>query len=583
MRMEAYPHTLESLTGDHIVLADLVHELHSLRRLDVFRWIAGLSAVISRRNGMELQNQRQMASQLLKAEYWSKLEPALFQREKGEPGGVLFHRRGLLFVLQIALLACNDDAEPLAEDELRHVFARACLMANDLLKQVEMVQTPEIPETDQEHWLITILISFIEPYLGHEVIGRAKLLWLTIPSEDRIKAMAKTLGIASFDEIMRNNYGITLSEFFVFGLLLYFHYLQPAVQPQPSALVFDRAVITSLFEQSDLDAAFKLLACTPDEMAVRLLGTPRQSWSTDYAPMLGTPLLEVEKGKFVCPDLQMYRDVFVHGIHSLFSKAIGRPFKQLFGYIFERFVEIILGQFTVSEGPLARTFYCRVVFVNSKHEQVCDGLLHWTSLAVLMEYKAGSLTSRQRFALRQAETMQAVDDLLARLGEGRKGIGQLANSMRRITNGEPIRCGPDHIDLSSCRVMYPALVLYDEALGNHAIREYLSSKLTAELEKTNTSRERIGRLLIFTIRELELFEELAQTMGAENLMRDYVAYVENNPSSPYSAFNAFALGPCKHKLNNDGFIQKAEIAVLREIEQEIQRRKLPGDVGAASC
>jgi hypothetical protein len=131
--------------------------------------------------------------------------------------------------------------------------------------------------------------------------------------------------------------------------------------------------------------------------------------------------------------------------------------------------------------------------------------------------------------------------------------------------------------------MYPALVLYDEALGNHAIREYLSSKLTAELEKTNTSRERIGRLLIFTIRELELFEELAQTMGAENLMRDYVAYVENNPSSPYSAFNAFALGPCKHKLNNDGFIQKAEIAVLREIEQEIQRRKLPGDVGAASC
>jgi hypothetical protein len=71
-----------------------------------------------------------------------------------------------------------------------------------------------------------------------------------------------------------------------------------------------------------------------------------------------------------------------------------RPFGQLFGYIFEKYVTGFFRRFSYEGDALVRTFYAAPRF-QGKQEEAGDGILTWSRSALVMEYKTRLLTTRE--------------------------------------------------------------------------------------------------------------------------------------------------------------------------------------------
>jgi len=243
-----------------------------------------------------------------------------------------------------------------------------------------------------------------------------------------------------------------------------------------------------LFAKDHLERALKLLSATPDELATRLLGSPRQSWATDSTALIKTPLLRLGETQYVCPDLHMFRAFLVQGIFELLMEAMDpNKLKQYLGGLFERYIERLMLSFAPTSSVLVNTYFNPVEFVSEGDQEAADGMLLWQNHAVLLECKTSMLTTRQRYAMSLPETTKAIDDQIAtfqKLGEKkpgdrnkRKGIGQLAYNLARILAGEQVRHNGKSIDLSEVKKFYPAVVIYDEGMANHAVLRLFARKV----------------------------------------------------------------------------------------------------------
>src|SRR4030095_9564608 len=109
-------------------------------------------------------------------------------------------------------------------------------------------------------------------------------------------------------------YGISLREFLNYTTVLYYKFLEPTVKDEPSSAIFDSTIaFKELFAPAHAAKSLSILSATSDELAARLLGSPRQSWANDFVPLSRTPLIQISKDKYVCPDLHMFRDFFIRG------------------------------------------------------------------------------------------------------------------------------------------------------------------------------------------------------------------------------------------------------------------------------
>ena len=174
---EGFFYGFEDLTGRRIEVADLAQELGKLRRSDVFRWIAGLMALISKEGGMALRNQMGLASQLLPDETWKLVDAHLTANP--DPAGRLFHVRQLLFLMQMTVLCCKESTEPCDEDTLKRAIGVCCLMASEILKKTEQVHSPEPTDSeDPWRWLAVVLIAYLDPVSEPEAhrTGRSVLV-----------------------------------------------------------------------------------------------------------------------------------------------------------------------------------------------------------------------------------------------------------------------------------------------------------------------------------------------------------------------------------------------------------------------
>ena len=412
---EGFYHTLEELINHKVVVSDLIHKLAGLRRSDVLVWVAGLSAFLQQRGSLSRQQQSELLPALLPHELCNQIQLAL--KSRNDPAACFFHRRQLWFVLQMALLACKENTAVLPPDETRKAFGLCCMMANDLLKQVELAQCHDAPETPNDaeslSYLIGVLVAFVEISYGAEIFARAQLLWLEIPEAPEMKSHAKRLGLEkTLDEAFDDAYGLPLRGFLFLATVAYYRFEQSSSDDPPSPLMFDsRLFFRRTANAAQVKKALVLISRTADELAAQLLGTSRQTWATDLTPLAQSPLIQIEKDRYVCPDLHFFRSYFVHELYGLVAKACtGVEFKQLFGSIFERYIERVIGGCAV-EGPwLARTFYHPVTFDGERNDEVCDGLFSWPSLTVLMEYKSGMLTKRQRHVTSADDTIMGIEE-----------------------------------------------------------------------------------------------------------------------------------------------------------------------------
>jgi len=570
-------HSLEEFTGRKVRFSEILQELSAIPRRDVIRWVVGLSERLERIGADEPPTQIDFLRQLLPKGFWVELDAQLKNRDA--PIGCFFHRRQLWFVLQMALLACKDDEPKISEDEIRQTFGLCCLMANDLLMQIERV--PELDPEFAKHSLsfaMTTLIAYTELSYGHEVFARANLFWLEIPEEPVVRKKAKELGITRTpNEAFSAKYGVSLREFMLYTTVMYFKMAEALLQEQPSALMWNSTqAFKGYFSEEHVQKILRLISSPPDVLAARLLGSPRQSWAIDSTVLVRTPLIQLSENDYACPDLHMLRAVFIHGIFERLLRAFpAKEFKQLFGTIFEQYIKRLMESFAPTHDHLATTsFFSPVHFVGEKDEEACDGLLLWSDVGVLLECKTGLLTTRQRYALSYDETTKAIDDQLATFEKGkRKGIGQLAHSLYRILKGAQVHCKGKTIELMAMFRLYPAVVIYDEGMANHAVRVHLNNRMTEWFAEMKLDHSKIGHALLFSIRDMEYCEILADRIGTEKLMKDYAAYVEANPLDLHSMFSEYALRTYPEAKECTGYTFATIGRVIHEVQTEMARRK----------
>lgn len=585
-RSVALYHTLEELIGKKVTFPDFTRALAKIPRSDVLRCIAGLSALVERRAFPNPQYQIQLLQNVVPVELASRIKASL--KNLREPFGYLFHRRHFWFVLQTALLVCEDDSTDTHDDEAFRAVGECCLMANDLLKQVENIQFTFDPEDTKNSlaFVISALIAYNEFLFGSEVIARAWLFWLDIPSEEPIRRLARNIGFTrTFDQAFEDSYGVPLNEFVRFTILLYYKFVESSIKTPPAACLYDpNEAFQDYFSMEHIEKSVSLLSVTPDALAARLLGTPRQSWAIDTTVLIRTPLIKLAENRYVCPDLHMFRAFFVQGVFELLVETVNPDhLKQLLGSLFERYVDRLMRSFAPSSSILANTYFNPVKFAGEKDQEVCDGLFVWSSHAMLLECKSSMLTSRQRYAMSFGETTKAIDDQLAKFlkatddrrshRRARKGIGQLAYSLARILSGDEFHCKGEQIDVTCVKTFYPAIVVYDECISNHAVRLYLQKRMIEWFESQGVDHSRVGHVLLFSIRDIEYFETLAHRYGAEQLIKEYGTHVEQNPRDPSSMFHIFAGDKYPEASESQGLTLETTDRILESVKKELSLRK----------
>lgn len=379
MRKIGKYHTLPELLGTQVVVSDLLQTLSIIPRSDVLRCLAEISASIGWESSDSTREQLRILHDFVSPDIAKTVEQAW---QVQAFSGVLFFRRQLWFVWQLALIACKDDSTSEHTAETQRRVGLCCLMASEVLKDIENARTVNPEEVKSLGFAVTTLISFAEAVLGSEVIARCQLFWLEMHDDDDIKRLTKNLKLAPIRRTFETTYGVPLEEFIRFSLLLYHKFVESTLNDPRSALIFDSTqAFKHCFAPEHMSNSLALLSTTPDRLAARLFGTPRQSWSLDSTVLLKAPLLEVASGKYVCFDLHIYRAFLVRGIFELLADAVGYDeMKQLLGGLFERYIERLMLNFSPKSTLIATPYHNKVKFVSDKTE-ACDGLLLRPSFA----------------------------------------------------------------------------------------------------------------------------------------------------------------------------------------------------------
>jgi hypothetical protein len=571
-------YTLEQITGQRASLPQLVHDLVKLKRSEVIRCIANLSMRTAGSQPLTWERQAPIAGQFLEEELFVKVRA--FAEQPDNDNGVLFQGRSLWFMLQMTVVACREDTQPCDSQTLSWAIGRCCLMANDILDQIESLQQQPEPETDDERdrWTVSSLLPLMEVRHHTELLARSYLLWFDIPQDQTVQRQARHLGLPSgFDGPFTEKYGLPLSEFFLILLGCYSSFgkamakgLLPLFQP--------RLALSKGFSPEVIDWAMRLLSQTPDELSIALLGKPRQTWALDLMPIMRRPLLEVMPGHLACPDLSALYRVFADGIYWLLHDAFAdsrRDFRPFFGHVFGRYVERLIEQFTCPSSVLARMFYPSPT-IQGTTDEACDGLIDWGPTVVLMEYKAGLLTNHQKYGGDMKATMSGIEGMLAKNAEhDRKGAGQLAATLVSVLlRGETIACGDDAVDLWSCRTILPVIVAYEEAFGLHAVRNIVERRFRSFLSASGVDDPRIGPLLILTAYDLEVLEVVRHHSkdGVESLLCQYAAYVKANPGDRVGGLHSFLYTKLPNLGSGDSYVEQTFGRVIDEACAKLKAR-----------
>lgn len=559
--------TLQQVANRTATVADLTHALAKLRRSDVIRWLAAISGWIDD-DGVD---QPKLADTLLAPDLWKGLDEHL-RREPNIPGRV-FHRRQLWFVLQMAVIACKEDTPEQPEDVMRHAVGECCLIANEILQRIEKKEGPGEGAEEVNKWLASTMVPLLELKDRAEILARAQSFWFDLPAKAAVQKKVSEMGVPDYDTAFSDTYGIPLREFFLLLMSVYSGFSGHSLHSKAPLLLDEATYLRPCFSEENIRRVLSHLSQTPDELADNLLSEARQNWSMDFTPLRRAPVIQVFPGKYACPDQGLLYRCICDGIYFLMQKAYAEnKFTELFGYVFEEYVNGLVREFSCESDILVRTFFASPKFRGTT-DQAGDGLILRDDTAVLMEYKSRLLTTRQKYGGIREVTLKGIDDILYK---DKKGVAQLARNLARILRGERIVSGPgEGVDLSHCPHIYPAIVAYEESVALEAIRQRADANLRHELSKEGVDPGRVGPLLVFCLDDMEILEELAHKHNVRDVIHNYVDYVLNNPKDRAGHFRSYVYNSAYSKGDSSGqaWVERTFHRAMEEVSAEAERRQ----------
>jgi hypothetical protein len=384
------------------------------------------------------------------------------------------------------------------------------------------------------------------------MLARAHAFWFELPKTPAIVERFRQAKARDFVPVFEEKYGLPLERFFLISLGLWSAFQNQANNSASPLLVESEQYLVPQFGKEETAKALQLLTQSPEALASDLMGKPRQNWAIDSSLLKARPVIEVFPGKYACPDIGSLHRYLTDGIYFLLQSAYpDELFRQLFGYLFEGYIDSLIGSFGVESDLLTRSFWRSPKFVGS-NDQACDGLLYDSELALVMEYKARLLTTREKYAGIPEVTWKGIGDILAKNSSGgKKGAFQLASSIRRMLAQEPAVSGKTQFRPTGKTTIIPVLVTYEDAMNIGAIRKGVDEKMRDTLTKDKVDSSRVGPLLILTIYDVEVLEALTHKNQWVEIIGGYAKYVQEHMDDPIATLGVY-LSKCSFKSEDPG-------------------------------
>ena len=563
---------LSDVTGKSVSVAQLVQALGKLKRSEVIRQLVVLLSSVNGEGGNELGNQLRMAEVWLSPEHRSGLQTHLAKEDTFS--GSVFHPRQIRLALQMAVLSCQEETSSCGDEALAFAVGESCLMASDILHQIEPKDPIGEGPEEANKWMATTLIPLLEGGLGLEIMARARSFWFELPSLPAVQKKFQELRMKPFGVAFEEKYGLSLREYHLILYTLYVYFLTHGMATP--ALLNEESYLIPTYKPEDVRRVMAEVSQTPDQLAIKLLGEPRQNWAMDCTALKKYPLIEVFPGQHACPDLQILYGCLTEKIYYRLQEAYpDHQFGQLMGYIFEEYIFQLIRQFTYEGDVLARTFFANPKFQGT-NDEAGDGVVYLEEAALVIECKARYLTTREKFGGLRDVTLKGIDDILSKTNsKGKKGVEQLANTLPKLLGGKSIVSGSGKaFDLSGCKQVIPVIITLEGTMGLEAIRQMAEKKLLDSLAAKGATTDRVGPLLVLTVGEMELLEALSRSHPPMTLIREYIAYVRDNPKDRAGSFRGYISnrGLTQEPGFGPSFSKQSQQLAFEEARAELEKR-----------
>jgi HTH-type transcriptional regulator/antitoxin HigA len=536
--------TLETVFPEESPSIELLSSLlRQLNKIETIVTCARLNLIVSDHlnEGHGTWSERHLRKQLLLVKEF--FDPGLFPRIEGfikqYPNCSIFFRGQLVDLLRWASLFGKHgefDDDLVKNPTKREIFAKALLTVNSLWEKrvyQDQLRSDGDLTTRRLNLLPRFRRSISESAKGPDltqafVRGRALIC-------DRLCALD-----TKFSESFRKSTGLSVDEYYSCLLLIVLRSLgidaAPGGEPIFSLRLFNPQEAINAEMQAAFSRFMAVWSQSASELTASLWHGNIEPSESDFATfehrvIRSKPIFRIRDDLAIVMDPVFLAEMVTVG--PLFMTDDVKGALQRFGHVFEAYCSQILNQIYPEATGLVRRFrpnpkgFSRL----GSEVELADGILDCGDRTVFIETKA--------VWIREDKIESSPSDYVAFLrskygavvtgesGEQKKGVAQLANSVRELAQGN---WKPAEKDLAICEHIVPLLMVYDSLIDAPLHPWFLAREFAMLLDPSNQNWDgrsiRIGRflvssLIVMTIDDLEALESSTENFGICELLRDY--------------------------------------------------------------
>jgi hypothetical protein len=433
----------------------------------------------------------------------------LRQPLRGRPQRLFFTRLGVLATARLALISCDDTAGIRINQPVQAAQILACcLMMNELTASSEVLTGADL--------LVHQLSN--DNAMAH-VDFRADLLRSLALFERNQQLLGKKPGLVDLEREFTRATGLPPRLFVELCVVAGASYRSmnagSLITDDPTFLIDKRRFATVAVDDDSLSAFFRLVAQNPQELAA-FLPTQGIRPLADTTVFQTWPMIRVaSEERYYCLDVASLLDKTGRGLYwTLFSSADAATKGRLggtYGLAFEAYLHdrVRAARF----GP--DRYIDNPKFANG--DEVCDAIFVDGSHLVFCEYKSSVLRADAKLSGRLDSLIHEIEKkFITGDNEGRKGIAQLAQSIRRFLIGEEI----EGIPIRKWNIILPVMICLERSMLCPGMSGFLNSRFDRTTLKALAST-RIGPLILIDVEHFETSLADINQYGFDTLLDDY--------------------------------------------------------------
>jgi hypothetical protein len=433
----------------------------------------------------------------------------LTQTLPGNPRRLFFTRLGVLATARLALAVCADAQGAWIDQPAQAAqILKCCLMMNELAVSSEKL-------TGAADLVVNQLPN--DNAMPHYDF-RADLLRSIALFERNQELLPKRSGLVDLQKEFTAATGLTPRQFVGLCLVIGIPYrlvtAASLVSDDPGFYIERQRFANIRISEDELSAFFRTIARTATELA-DFLPTQGNRPLADTTVFQSWPFIRTDEERYYCLDVASLMDKTGRGLYWTLFGTTDKGTKARLGGTYGLAFETYLHHRAHRAGFSKERYMDNPMFANG--DEVCDAIFIDNSDLVVCEYKSSVLRVDAKLGGRPDLILAEIDKkFVTGDEEGRKGIGQLTNSIIRILRGENLPGLP----VRRWARILPVMVCLEHAMICPGMSGYLNQRFDRSTLKAISSTK-IAPLIVI---DVEHFEDLLADMhqyGFATLLESY--------------------------------------------------------------